>query len=151
MPIGPFDRWPAADRLAYLADEMAHVAAAGDQVGPLVVGEWAAQVQTIADELGAHSMTSAPTVALCATRQVTGGKASCDRPDGHRGDHSWEAERQRRIAREYEADARLVPDLTRRLLAMTTAARRYKGERDALSKAATWTTRRRVRRADPHG
>ena len=109
------DRWPLHEQIEWLAAEMAATQFPGPPM--MVVYAWAAALEDVAEAVRARNSTTATSAVDCGTRQHGGTRGEqCDRPTNHGGDHSWEADRQRRVAREYEFNATTVLSETRREL-----------------------------------
>ena len=127
-PAGPFEKWSTADKLDWLAESIDDHVAHETPPEPWVLAAWAAHLREIA--AAAESLdTPPPVVPLCALRARGANPASCDRPDGHRGDHSWEAATLRSRLRDYEVQVSVdLPAMRRDLVALDVLNRKLRSE-----------------------
>lgn len=120
-----------ADRIRDLADAVTD----GAQACPFpetwmsLQASYATELHELAEE--AERLVEPPQPsdpALCGKRAASNRYAPCDRPQRHQGDCSWETDRIRRLASDFEGQARLVPGLDREVRRLQAEAAAREGE-----------------------
>jgi hypothetical protein len=81
-------------------------------------------------EAGEQAAGAARTTALCGRKELGHRKDTCDRPANHDGECSWAAQRIRRLAGDYETEARKVPGLRSQVAHLTATLRKTEREMD---------------------
>ncbi|MDE1905694.1 MAG: hypothetical protein KGH75_04510 [Rhodospirillales bacterium] len=141
---GRFEDWGLVDRVEWLADSLDAFVDNGLPPGlaDLALAECAAQLREVADEIhAAEQAVDAFATPLCGERSPARGSL-CDRPDRHRGEHSWEAARAKAMLREYEVLATVeLPKAERRVTALTTTAYALAAELQEWKSKPLWRRR----------